>query len=100
MPRASAAQATHGNVRGAGFVDGLDGEDQRPTAVMAAVVDLAHALGVVALAEGVETKAQRAALTSLGCDQCQGYYFARPATPEVISALLAGPANLDPESTD
>ena len=73
-----------------GFVDGLDDQDPRPTAVMAAVVDLAHALGVVVVAEGVETAAQRTTLTNLGCDQCQGYYFARPARPEVISSLLAG----------
>ena len=72
-----------------GFVGGLDGDDPRATAVMAAVVDLAHALGVVAVAEGVETRGQREHLVAMGCDGCQGYYFARPAPPEAIDALLA-----------
>jgi diguanylate cyclase (GGDEF)-like protein/PAS domain S-box-containing protein len=79
-----------------GFVDGLQGTDAKATAVVAAVVALAHALGLTAMAEGVETQVQRDILAGLGCDECQGYYFARPAGPEVISALLAGEAPGDP----
>ncbi|HUF32464.1 MAG TPA: EAL domain-containing protein [Acidimicrobiales bacterium] len=79
-----------------GFMDGLAESDPRSTAVVAAVVDLAHALGVVALAEGVETEIQRDALVRMGCDQCQGYYFARPAEPDVIASLLAGEGRLAP----
>jgi diguanylate cyclase (GGDEF)-like protein len=70
------------------FVDGLEDLDPKPTAVVAAIVNLAHALGVVALAEGVETQAQRDTLERLGCDQCQGFYFGRPADPGEIALLL------------
>jgi diguanylate cyclase (GGDEF)-like protein/PAS domain S-box-containing protein len=76
------------------FVDGLEDSDPKPTAVVAAVINLAHALGVVALAEGVETEAQHGALERLGCDQCQGYYFGKPAPPEVISQLLMSSGRL------
>jgi diguanylate cyclase (GGDEF)-like protein/PAS domain S-box-containing protein len=78
------------------FVDGLEDSDPKPTAVVAAVVNLAHALGVVALAEGVETEAQHHVLERLGCDQCQGYYFGTPAEPEVISNLLMSSGRLSP----
>ena len=71
------------------FVDGLEDLDSKPTAVVAAIVNLAHALGVVALAEGVETQAQRDALEGLGCDQCQGFYFGRPVEPDVIAQRFA-----------
>jgi diguanylate cyclase (GGDEF)-like protein/PAS domain S-box-containing protein len=83
-----------------GFVDGLADPDPRPTAIMAAVVDLAHALGVIALAEGVETRSQQVALEELGCDECQGYYFSRPVRADVISALLGTGGRLDADSGD
>jgi diguanylate cyclase (GGDEF)-like protein len=82
------------------FVDGLEDPDPKPTAVMAAVVDLAHALGVVALAEGVETHAQRDALRRLGCDGCQGYLFGRPVEPDVITVLMDGSRCLKPVTID
>jgi diguanylate cyclase (GGDEF)-like protein len=47
-------------------------------AVVDAVVRLAHALGLQVVAEGVETEAQRDILLALGCDELQGYLFARP----------------------
>jgi diguanylate cyclase len=47
-------------------------------AVVDAVVRLAHALGLRVVAEGVETEAQRDILLTLGCDELQGYLFARP----------------------
>ena len=76
------------------FVDGLEDSDPKPTAVVAAVVNLAHALGVVALAEGVETEAQHDVLERLGCDQCQGYFFSRPVQPDVITNLLMSTGRL------
>ncbi len=59
------------------FVTGLgtDGED---AAIVAGCIQLAHGLGIRAVAEGVETEAQRSALVDLGCDMAQGYLFARP----------------------
>ena len=47
-------------------------------AIVDAVVRLAHALGLRVVAEGVETAGQRDVLLALGCDELQGYFFARP----------------------
>jgi diguanylate cyclase (GGDEF)-like protein len=46
--------------------------------IVAAVIGLAHDLGMTVTAEGVETPQQHHALTELGADCCQGFYFARP----------------------
>ncbi|HEY3240413.1 MAG TPA: EAL domain-containing protein [Acidimicrobiia bacterium] len=59
------------------FVAGM-GVDPAATAIVAAVVNLAHALGIVVVAEGVETEAQLVALRALRCDRAQGYYWNRP----------------------
>jgi diguanylate cyclase (GGDEF)-like protein/PAS domain S-box-containing protein len=59
------------------FVRGL-GEDASDTAIVKSVIDLAHALGLVVVAEGVETSEQVGHLRDLGCDLGQGYFFARP----------------------
>ncbi|MFY9510395.1 MAG: EAL domain-containing protein, partial [Rubrivivax sp.] len=58
--------------------------DADARAVVDAIVHLGHALGLRVVAEGVETPAQRDALVALGCDELQGYYFARPLPPEVL----------------
>jgi diguanylate cyclase (GGDEF)-like protein/PAS domain S-box-containing protein len=61
------------------FVCGLDADrDSRPIA--AAIVEMAHALGLRVVAEGVETPGQLEALIDLGCDAAQGFLFA-PALP-------------------
>ncbi|MGH9035236.1 MAG: EAL domain-containing protein, partial [Acidimicrobiia bacterium] len=59
------------------FIAGI-GVDPAATAIVAAVVNLAHALGIVVVAEGVETEAQLVALRALRCDRAQGYYWNRP----------------------
>jgi predicted signal transduction protein with EAL and GGDEF domain len=69
------------------FVRGL-GEDDADTAIVKSVIDLAHALGLVVVAEGVETDNQVAHLRRLGCDLAQGYFFARPQPAEELEALL------------
>src|SRR4051794_11678565 len=73
------------------FVDGLmdHGADR---AIVAAVINLAAALGVDAIAEGVETGEQAAALRSMSCGLAQGYHFARPVAPDEIAALLEAQA--------
>ena len=69
------------------FVDGL-GSDPGDSAIVTAVVTLAHALGLHAVAEGVETLEQLSELRRLGCDSAQGFHFARPSTGHCISELL------------
>ena len=69
------------------FVDGL-GRDPESTAIVAAVMGMAHAMDLSVVAEGVETSAQRDALRALGCDEAQGYYYARPQAADRIDELL------------
>lgn len=59
------------------FVNDLEfSSDAR--AIVDAVIRLAHALGLLVVAEGVETAGQRDALLQLDCDEMQGFFFARP----------------------
>jgi EAL domain-containing protein (putative c-di-GMP-specific phosphodiesterase class I) len=53
---------------------------------------LASALGLHAVAEGVETAAQADRLRELGYPAAQGYHFARPMAPGTLAELLAGVA--------
>ena len=69
------------------FVRGL-GEDASDTAIVKSVIDLAHALGLVVVAEGVETGDQVTHLRRLGCDLAQGYFFARPQPAVDLERLL------------
>jgi len=59
-------------------------------AVVDAVVRLAHALGLKVVAEGVETAEQRDILIALGCDELQGFYFARPMPAATLLAWTNG----------
>ncbi|HKS51207.1 MAG TPA: EAL domain-containing protein [Pseudonocardiaceae bacterium] len=59
--------------------------DQR---IIAALVDLAHALGLTVTAEGIETRAQFGRFRAAGCDAGQGSLFASPSSPEQIDDLL------------
>jgi diguanylate cyclase (GGDEF)-like protein/PAS domain S-box-containing protein len=60
------------------FVARLGTGDARARAIVGAIVDLAGALELTSVAEGVETGRQRQDLIELGCDIGQGYLFARP----------------------
>lgn len=57
-----------------------------------AFVDLAHALNMAVVAEGVETGEVLDFLRAASCDQAQGYYLARPMPLEALRDLLATPA--------
>jgi EAL domain-containing protein (putative c-di-GMP-specific phosphodiesterase class I) len=63
----------------ASFVKGM-AHDADDAAIVAALVDLAHALGMLAIAEGVETAAQLDRLRALRCDLAQGFHCGAPAT--------------------
>ena len=69
------------------FVAGL-GVNKGDTAIVTAVLSLAHALGMAAIAEGVETAEQLAELRRLGCDMAQGFYLARPQPAQAVADLL------------
>jgi diguanylate cyclase (GGDEF)-like protein/PAS domain S-box-containing protein len=62
--------------------------DKADAAVIGAIVSLAHGLGRDAVAEGVETAEQLAALRRLGCDEVQGYFVREPVTAAELEAML------------
>jgi diguanylate cyclase (GGDEF)-like protein len=57
--------------------------------IIQAIVALGRALGLTVVVEGVETEQQRVLLRLAGCDEMQGYLFARPAPAKAIDRLLA-----------
>ncbi|MES2459834.1 MAG: EAL domain-containing protein [Armatimonadota bacterium] len=63
-------------------------DQPRSQAIIRAVIDLAHALDLSVVAEGVETTMQRDLLRSLGCDSMQGYLFSPAVPADRIDALL------------
>ena len=69
----------------------LRGVPERPeaSAVVTAILQLASALGRTAVAEGVETDAQRAFLAREGCPLAQGFLLGAPAPPDAVEALMA-----------
>jgi diguanylate cyclase (GGDEF)-like protein len=70
---------------------GVDGQSM---AIVGSLVDMAQALGLEVVAEGVETADQLAELHRLGCDAVQGYLLARPGPPEALPRLMTGEAAL------
>ncbi len=56
--------------------------------ILEQVVSMANRLGLGLLAEGVETKEQVELLQNIGCDQVQGYYYAKPMAAEDFFTLL------------
>jgi EAL domain-containing protein (putative c-di-GMP-specific phosphodiesterase class I) len=70
------------------FVQGAE-NDPKDAAITASLVNLAHALGVVAIAEGVESEGQLTSLRNFGCDLVQGYLFARPMPVEQATEVLS-----------
>lgn len=69
------------------FVSAL-GRSANAAVIIQAVVALGRALGVTVVVEGVETEEQRVLLRLAGCDEMQGFLFAKPASVEAISRLL------------
>jgi len=65
------------------FVDGL-GILETDEAIVAAIVQLSKALGLVVLAEGVETPVQLERVAALGCDLYQGYLMSRPISADHV----------------
>jgi diguanylate cyclase (GGDEF)-like protein/PAS domain S-box-containing protein len=82
------------------FVDGLRTEPPRAVTfgelhagragerIVATLVQLAHALDLTVTAEGVETAVQADRLRAVGCDSGQGFYYAYPGPPELITEMI------------
>ncbi len=70
------------------FVAAL-GRSSNGGVIIQAIVALGRALGLSVLVEGVETEHQRVLLRLAGCDEMQGFLFAKPAPAEAIDRLLA-----------
>lgn len=62
--------------------------DESAGAVAGSVVSIAHSLGMIAVAEGVESREQLDFLTNCRCDAMQGYLFSKPLAAEECAALL------------
>jgi diguanylate cyclase (GGDEF)-like protein/PAS domain S-box-containing protein len=73
------------------FIAGL-GRDEEDSAIVAAVISMAHTLGLTVVAEGVERGEQVDQLRRLGCDRVQGRLLARPLPAGELEALMAAGA--------
>jgi diguanylate cyclase (GGDEF)-like protein len=71
------------------LVAGIDAEDSRYRSICASVIALSHSLGLVVVAEGVETERQRQYLHFLDCDRIQGFHFARPMPSDELLDFVA-----------
>jgi EAL domain-containing protein (putative c-di-GMP-specific phosphodiesterase class I) len=69
------------------FVGAMSGS-ARAESIVVSTLQLAHALDLVLVAEGVEDQATADALAELGCDLVQGYHFSRPVPPTELEMWL------------
>jgi diguanylate cyclase (GGDEF)-like protein len=65
------------------------GQDETCRAIVSKIIELAHLLGLTVISEGVETVEQYRQVAKLGSDFCQGFYFARPASAELLATSAA-----------
>jgi len=71
------------------FVAGLGADDATAaTVVLRHVIEICHTLGIDVTAEGIETEDDERLLRRLGCDNGQGFLFARPAAAGAVTRLL------------
>ena len=70
------------------FIEGLK-TGSEDGMILSAILELARALDMKAIAEGVETAEQLARLREMGCEMAQGNYFSEPLPDEAASAVLA-----------
>jgi len=68
------------------------GERGERSAIVSAIIGMAHAMSLRVIAEGVENEAQLRELQRLGCDYAQGYFFNHPLTAPQLTEVLRGPA--------
>ncbi|BCZ79824.1 putative bifunctional diguanylate cyclase/phosphodiesterase [Paraburkholderia terrae] len=70
------------------FTSGLDADGHEGSAIVQAIIALAHSLEMDVVAEGVETTSQLDKLKNLQCDEMQGFLLGKPLTADAFSELL------------
>jgi diguanylate cyclase (GGDEF)-like protein len=70
------------------FTSGLDADGHEGSAIVQAIIALAHSLEMDVVAEGVETASQLDKLKDLQCDEMQGFLLGKPLTADAFSELL------------
>jgi len=75
------------------FIQGVE-RNPKDAAITANLASLAHALGLVTTAEGIESESQLSSVRELGCDHAQGFLFAHPVPADEITSLLSAPGVL------
>jgi EAL domain-containing protein (putative c-di-GMP-specific phosphodiesterase class I) len=81
------------------FIIDMDAGDEG-SALVSTIINLAHALKLKVVAEGVETSAQLRLLASLRCDEFQGYLFGKPVPAEVFEVKYLAPCVATLELSD
>ncbi|WP_372594886.1 putative bifunctional diguanylate cyclase/phosphodiesterase [Actinotalea sp.] len=82
------------------FVSNVD-SDPRCSSLVLAIIEMAHALGAVCIAEGIERESQLTSLAVLGCEQGQGYFLGRPGpAPAPGEGWLLGATRAPQPETD
>ncbi|BCB26836.1 hypothetical protein SKTS_17220 [Sulfurimicrobium lacus] len=82
-----------------GFVRNITTEPKN-AAIARATVALSQGLGMVVIAEGVETEGQLRYLHSIGCEEIQGYLFSRPVPPEELAVMVGQGKALSLDGTE
>nr|WP_027209721.1 EAL domain-containing protein [Burkholderia sp. WSM2232] len=72
------------------FTNGLDAHGPEGSAIVSAIIALAHSLEMDVVAEGVETESQLHMLKAMRCDEMQGFLLGKPLTAEAFGDLLRG----------
>ncbi|WP_237152269.1 EAL domain-containing protein [Oryzibacter oryziterrae] len=70
------------------FAKGVQSNPQQLEEIVRSIVSLSHTLGMVVIAEGIETDGEREFFTNLGCDGLQGYLIGRPMATDRIAPVL------------
>lgn len=78
------------------FVRNLDEDDPDAVRLIEAIINLARALDLEVIAEGVETEGQCERLLECGCDQYQGYLFSRPVSADALKEMIDSKMKLGP----
>ena len=77
------------------FVDKLQNNEAQARGLASDIISMAHHIGKVVVAEGVEEQEQRSILTNMECDLLQGYLFSKPIPAQYALKLLESKGELD-----